>query len=396
MRVLDVVDRIVVALGLGEVEVEVEVLVALARQIEKARRVHADLVHQLFESHVAAAALAHAHLLAAAVQRHELDQRHLQLRRIASERRDGSLHPRNVPVMVRAPHVDHQFEPALQLVVVIGDVRREIGIQAVLALDDTILVVAERSGTEPARPVLRIQMARGIECRQRFGNATGVVQRTLRIPHVEGHAEPREHIADTVELTVEHDARQMFEGRAQQGAGALDQRIHARFDGGFVAFRCRRQSVEHFARRAAQAATVDRLQLRRARAHVVALIPVGREGDVLAAHLEIAHPHRDAEDVHLPAGVVHVVLARHIEAGRFEHVGKARPVGGATTVTDVQRPGRIGGHEFHLHLAVQAEGTASEGCSFRQHAAHHVLFRSRPQEDVDESRTGDLDPFDPG
>ena len=47
MRVLDVIDRVLVALRARQVEVEIEVLVALAQEVEEARRVVAHLAPQL-------------------------------------------------------------------------------------------------------------------------------------------------------------------------------------------------------------------------------------------------------------------------------------------------------------------------------------------------------------
>jgi len=43
----------------------------------------------------------------------------------------------------RAPDIDDLVEAALDLVEVVGDVRGEIGVQAVVALDDAVLLVAE-------------------------------------------------------------------------------------------------------------------------------------------------------------------------------------------------------------------------------------------------------------
>ncbi len=77
-------------------------------------------------------------------------------------------------------------------------------------------------------------------------------------------------------------------------------------------------------------------------AHVVPLISVGREGHRLATRLQVAQPHADGENVHLPPGVVDVVLALHVEAGGLQQIGHRRAVGRVSTMADVQRPGRIG------------------------------------------------------
>ena len=72
----------------------------------------------------------------------ELHDQQLQVPRIAAERRVGGLHPRHVAMMIGAPHVDLALEAALALVLVIGDVRSEIGVLAVGANQHAVLVVA--------------------------------------------------------------------------------------------------------------------------------------------------------------------------------------------------------------------------------------------------------------
>ena len=51
-------------------------------------------------------------------------------------------HARHVAVVIRAPHVDEMLEAARALVEDEGDVGREIGLDAVLAHDHAVLLVA--------------------------------------------------------------------------------------------------------------------------------------------------------------------------------------------------------------------------------------------------------------
>ena len=66
-------------------------------------------------------------------------------------------------MVVGAPDVDDPVEAAFELVQMVGDVGREIGVQAVVALYDAILLVAEFRGLEPQRAVLFVEVSRGVQ-----------------------------------------------------------------------------------------------------------------------------------------------------------------------------------------------------------------------------------------
>ena len=93
MRVLDVVDRVLLAALAREVEVEVERRVVRALKHEEARRVHADVVDQLVERHELAAALRHLGALAALHDMHELHDHDLELVRVAERSECGLMRP---------------------------------------------------------------------------------------------------------------------------------------------------------------------------------------------------------------------------------------------------------------------------------------------------------------
>jgi hypothetical protein len=130
--------------------------------------------------------------------------------------------------------------------------------------------------------------------------------------------------------------------------------------------------------------------------HVIALISIGRKRHHHRLHLEVAQPGGQRQDVHLPAGVVHIVLALDVETRGREHVGQACAVGGAAPVPHVQRPGWIGRYEFDLHLLALSDTDPAVGVCLFEHLLHHGALDGGPQEQVDEAGAGNLCSIDNG
>ncbi len=128
-------------------------LVAFAQDIEKARRVVADLLAQLAQRDEFAGAGGHRRLLAVAIKHRELDQGDGELVGIQADGLQRALYPRDVAMVIGAPDVDDPVESAVEFVQVIGDVGSEVGVLAVFTLHDAILLVAVVGGTEPLRPL---------------------------------------------------------------------------------------------------------------------------------------------------------------------------------------------------------------------------------------------------
>ena len=159
MGVLDVVDGILGRLAAREVEVEVDHRVVGAREHEVARCVDADFGEELVERDELAAALGHRSARTAFDDVHELQHRDLEPLGVHAQGRDVGLHPRDVAVVVRAERDDHQVEAALELVLGVGDVGREVRRLAGRALEDAVLVVAELGRTQPQRALGAIEVA---------------------------------------------------------------------------------------------------------------------------------------------------------------------------------------------------------------------------------------------
>ena len=111
------------------------------------------------QSNALAGALGHLYELSAAIQTHHLQQQDFQLIGIEAERRHRCFHSSDITVMIRAPNVDERPEPALEFILMIGDIGGKIRRLTVFSNDYAILVVAVRRRFEPKRPVLFIDRA---------------------------------------------------------------------------------------------------------------------------------------------------------------------------------------------------------------------------------------------
>jgi len=287
-------------------------------------------------------------------------------------------------------HVDEAREAALALVEVVGDVGGEVGLLAVLAHHHAVLLVAELGGAEPQCPFLAIQPVLRLEHAERVVDRAARGERALRAPAVEDHAELAQVLADVGEHRLERELLHLGEARgSEQLARARDERIDVGLlvAGGGI----RRQPREQRRGAAPQGGLRSRgLEVGGERAHVVAAVAVLGKRQLLAAQLEIAHPGADREDVHLPAGVVDVVLAGHLEADGREDVGERRPVGRLAAVADVQRPGGICRDELHQHPLTAPAAALAVARALRVDCAELACVGRGRQVEVDEAGAGYL------
>ena len=134
----------------------------------------------------------------------------------------------------------------------------------------------------------------------------------------------------------------------------------------------------------------DRLQ-------VVAGIEPRRDlADVLAQRLAVAQVGRARQRVDLGAGVVDVVLARHVVAGEREQIGERIAEHRAAAVADVHGTGRIGRHVLDVDPLALAEIGAAIGRALFQDRGNDALPEGRPEAHVEEARPRHLDPLDVG
>ena len=100
-------------------------------------------------------------------------------------------------------------------------------------------------------------------------------------------------------------------------------------------------------------------------------------------------PQRGGERLGLQAAVVQIVLGVDLVARVPQDAYQAVAERGGAAVADVQRPGRIGGHELQQHLA-PASRLGAKGLALPQHLSDHRRPRRRRQAQVDEAGPGDL------
>ena len=192
VRVLHVEDRVVVAAPRPLIQVHLDRRVHRVPRQRVPGRVRADRGHHVRERDHVAGALGHPHRLAVAQQADQLADEDLQGGvRVVAEARGHRPHPAGVAVVVGAEHDQHLVEAAAALVQVVRAVGGEIGVRAVAAHDDPVLVVAERAGRHPHRAVGPVHVPEVVEPAHRRGQLAPLVQRPLGEIDVELHPDAR-------------------------------------------------------------------------------------------------------------------------------------------------------------------------------------------------------------
>ena len=141
MGILHIIHRVVRRLPLGQLNIEVHLAVSRTGQKEETAGIRAYLLYQLPQRHNIASPLGCPHYLLPPPQGDELVDYYLQLFRVTSQGLHHRLHSRDMPLVVRAPDINHQVElPLQELVVMVGNIRGEIGGRAIALHQHIVLV----------------------------------------------------------------------------------------------------------------------------------------------------------------------------------------------------------------------------------------------------------------
>ena len=209
-------------------------------------------------------------------------------------------------------------------------------------------------------------------------------------PAVVADAELLEIVADVGEDVAEGEVERLPETVcAEERPGPLDHGVDVQV---LVARRRVRREVGENGGCGAHQGTSRALdELVGDRAEVIAAIAVARERELFAEAFEVAQPDARREDIHLPAGVVDVVLAMHAEAGGVEQVGERCAERSVATVADVQRTRRIRRDELDDDALARAELAPAIRAALVDDARQFGLAGRGREEEIDEAGSRDFD-----
>src|SRR5690554_670031 len=165
MGILDVIHRVFIGLGAGQVDIEGQLGIHAARRQEEASGVAAHFVDQVAHGHVAAGALGDFHFLAGAGHHYHLVQNVVRpaLWDAGFQCLQAGAHAGHGGVVVCTLFVDHGGKATLPLVQMIGHIRQEVGVAAILFTHNPVFVVAKLGGFQPHGAVLLVGVAVGLQ-----------------------------------------------------------------------------------------------------------------------------------------------------------------------------------------------------------------------------------------
>ena len=102
---------------------------------------------------------------------------------------------------------------------------------------------------------------------------------------------------------------------------------------------------------------------------IAGIKPFRNLADVLAERFAVAQERRAREHVDLRAGVVDVIFARDVVAGKIKQAAQRVAEHRAAAMADMHRPGRIGRDVFDIDLGAVADRAFAVSRAFAQHRA---------------------------
>ena len=216
--------------------------------------------------------------------------------------------------------------------------------------EHAVALIAERGGAQPRGAVLLIDEPARAEIREHLGDGTTLVQRALRKPRVELHADAVEVVAYAFDGPPITPLTRLLIGR-----GVTQRHTHL---------------IGHLDEVLPVVAVVGRL-----------LSPVAGE-------------QRRPEVVELAPEVVQVVLAVHLGALCREQVRERVADCDPAPSARVDRPGGVQGHELEVDAVTGPHVAVPVALTLRDDSAQHVVEPRRREIEVDEPRARALDAVD--
>ena len=221
-------------------------------------------------------------------------------------------------MMVRSPDIDHAIKPTAILIVMIGDVRSEVGQRAIGLAQDAILVVTKIRRTEPQGSVLFKGKASLLQALKGFFNSSALHKRTLGEPH----------------LMLNPEFPQVFLDAVEDG-------LHTVGKTPVLPFRIGKGGqpwifVHHLARNIND---------------IGPSIVIFRPFHSYSGKFLGTQPNGKAKEPHLAASVVDIVFRRDVITGKTEDARQGIAHRRAPAMTDMERAGGVCRNVLHLYLA---------------------------------------------
>src|SRR5690554_2038842 len=365
MGILNVIHRVFIGLGAGQVDIEGQLGIHAARRQEETGSIAAHFVDQVPNGHVAAGTLGDLYLLARAGHHYHLVQNVVRpaLGDSGFQCLQAGAYTGDRGVVVRALFVDHGGKTALPLVQVVGHIRQEVGIAAVLFAHYAVFVVAELGGFQPHGAVLLVGVAVGFQALNGGFYLAIFVQGRFQEIHIELNAKGFQ-----VQVLL---AAQVSHGEFADGVLVFGVGLGGHFpvvgNHGFAG---------HIG-----VGYVD---------NVVAPVAVFRPAFVFWSQALHAGLNRQGQVVDLGTGVVVVELTGNIVTGGFQQTTQAVANSGTAAVAHVQGAGGVGRHKLHLNLLALAGVVTAELFRFIQNVVHNAERAGGAHEKVNKARPGNF------
>src|SRR5660398_199876 len=153
---------------------------------EKTRRVYADGLHQLSQSHQLTAPSGHLPQFSFLQEIDKLTNNHLQPHRLTCKYLNRGLHPGDVAVMIRSPDIDEMIIASRKLVLMVGNVRREISWSLVAANQNPVLIIAVGYGLQPDGILTSVGFPRILQLLNGLTDGTSLMEGSLTEPGAKG------------------------------------------------------------------------------------------------------------------------------------------------------------------------------------------------------------------